>query len=181
MKWLLLLSWFILSSILFVPSGTGKFGACIAYQATGKIVTYIAYLQDGNRISMRRTLLEDEFVKFASGFWPSAYNPNRENLFEKEGLSCGVIVEEETKKQYPFCSPMDSLWKIRFSTYPFKGLIADGWSGKSYRPSSGQEKYLYKEFGITNIDHDFFVDTNFWKILKSVNDREWINYYKNLP
>ena len=180
MKWLLLFSWLILSSVLLAPNGKGTFGVCVAYQANGNMVTYIAYLKEGNRITMRRTLMEDEFVKFASGFWPSIYNPQRENLFEKENLSCGVIVDPETKKQYPFCSPMDSLWKIRFSTYPFNGIIADGWGGKSYRPSSGQEKYLFKEFGISNIDNDFFVDSNFWKILKSVNDPEWINYYKNL-
>ena len=181
MKWLLLLSWVLLSSVLRVPKGKGTFGVCVSYQATGKITTYIAYLNDGGRLSSRKTILEDEFVKFASGFWPSIYNPTRENIFEKEGLFCKVIVDETTKKQYPICAPMDSLWKLRFATYPFTGIIADGWSGKNYRPSSEQEQFLHKEFGIYNIDHDFFVDTSFWKIMRSVNDPEWINLYKNLP
>lgn len=181
MKWLMLISWFLFSSILLVPPGKGTFGVCISYQANGRYTTYIACMKDGNRYYSRRNLLEDEFVKFASGFWPSPYNPTRENLFEKEGLSCKVVVDETTKKQYPICAPLDSLWKIRFSDYPFQGKHDEGWSGKNFRPSSGQEKYLHKEFAIFNIDRDFFIDTNFWKLMRSVNDPEWINYYKNLP
>ena len=80
-----------------------------------------------------------------------------------------------------FCVPLGSLWKLRFRESPMKGIQEEGWSGKEYRPSSGQEKYLYKEFGMYNIDRDFFVDTSFWKLLRSVEDPEWINYYKNLP
>lgn len=181
MKWLLVFSWFLFSSVLQSPPAKGVFGVCISYQASGRFTTYIACMQDGNRYYNRRTLLEDEFVKYASGFWPSTYNPSRTNLFEKEGLSCGVLLDSFTRKQYPFCSPMDSLWKIRFSDYPMKGKQEPGWSGKNFRPSSGQEKYLHKEFAIYNIDSDFFIDTNFWKLLRSVKDPEWINYYKNLP
>ncbi len=181
MRWLLLISWFMFSSVLFAPAGRGTFGVCVSYQATGKVTTYIACMNNGGRYSQRRTLLEDEFVKYASGYWPSIYNPERENLFAKEELSCGVIIDSINRKQYPYCSPMDSLWKIRFRDYPWQGRQEPGWSNKNYRPSSGQEKYLYKEFGIYNIDRDFFIDTNFWKLLRSVNDKEWINHYKNLP
>jgi hypothetical protein len=181
MKWLVLVSWFLCSSVLLAPTGKGVFGVCVSYQATGKITTYIACLTTDGRYSQRRTLLEDEFVKYASGYWPSIYNPTRENLFVKEKLSCGVILDSITRKQYPYCSPLDSLWKIRFRDFPFKSMQDIGWSNKDFRPSTGQEKYLYKEFGIYNIDRDFFIDTNFWKLLRSVKDPEWINYYKNLP
>lgn len=182
MKWLLLISWFLFSSVLSIPANRGTFGVCISYQATGCMTTFMACTVDASgRISNKRTLLEDEFVKFASGFWPSIYNPKRENLFVKENLACGVIMDSNTRKQYPYCSPIDSLWKIRFSEYPMKGTHEPGWSGKNYRPSTGQEKYLHQEFAIYNIDRDFFIDTNFWKIMRAVNDPEWINYYKNLP
>lgn len=181
MKWLLLISWFVLGSIIWAPAGKGVFGVCISYQATGNITTYIGYIQNSYGISNRRTLTEDEFIKFASGYWPSIYNSEKNNLFALEHLQCGIDVDNKLKLQYPYCSPMDSLWKLRFQISPFRGVNADGWSGKKFRPSSGQEKYLYKEFGIRNIDSDFFVDTSFWKLLRSVQDVEWINYYKNLP
>lgn len=181
MKWLLLISWFVFSSVLFAPAGKGTFGVCISYQATGKITTYMACIKDGTRISSKRILQEDEFIKFASGFWPSIYNPTRENLFVQEGLACGIIVDSLTRKQYPYCSPMDSLWKIRFSDFPFQNKQDVGWSGKAFRPSTGQEQYLHREFAIYNIDRDYFIDTNFWKLMRSVNDPEWILFYKNLP
>ncbi len=181
MKWLLLVSWFLFSSVLYAPATKGVFGVCISYQATGQVTTFMACMKEGNRYYSRRNLSDIEFVKYASGFWPSVYNPSRENLFEKEGLSCGVITDSITRKQYPYCSPIDSLWKIRFSDFPFQGKHEPGWSGKNFRPSSGQEKYLHEEFAIYNIDRDFFIDTNFWKLMRSVNDPEWINYYKNLP
>ena len=119
MKWLLVLSWVLLSSVSGVPAGKGTFGVCVSYQATGKITTYIAYFNDGGRLTNRKTMLEDKFVKFASGLWPSIYNPTRENIFEKEGLSCKVIVDETTKKPYPIYASMDSLCKLRFANYPF--------------------------------------------------------------
>jgi hypothetical protein len=181
MKWLLLLIWFILGSVIWVPTGKGVFGVCISYQANGAFTTYIAYMKGPNGISNKRRLLEDEFIKYASGFWPSIYNKDKDNLFALEHIGCGIEVDPSTKIQYLYCSPMDSLWKLRFGISPMKGIQEEGWSGKSFRPSSGQEKYLYKEFGIHNMDHDFFVDTNLWKLMRSVTDPEWINYYKNLP
>jgi hypothetical protein len=181
MKWLILISWFLLGSILWAPSGKGVFGVCVSYQATGRLTNYIAYIQTTHGISHRRTLTEEEFVKFASGYWPSVYNPLKDNFFAMEQLDCGVEMDIKLRIENLFCAPLSSLWKLRFSVSPMKGIQEEGWSGKEYRPSVGQEQYLYKEFGIRNIDRDFFVDTNFWKLLRSVQDPEWINYYKNLP
>jgi hypothetical protein len=181
MKWLILLSWFLLSAILWIPSGKGVFGVCVSYQATGNVTTYMAYIQNPMGYSHRRTLSENEFIKFASGHWPSVYNPRKENLFALEQINCGVDMDVNLRLENVYCNPMSSLWKLRFRVAPMKGIQEEGWSGKEYRPSSGQEQYLYKEFGIRNIDRDFFVDTNFWKLLRSVENPEWINYYKNLP
>jgi hypothetical protein len=181
MKWLILISWIFLGSILWTPSGKGVFGVCVSYQATGKIKTYIAYIQTTSGIRHKRILSEDEFIKFAAGYWPSVYNPSKVNLFTLEHIKCGVDLDAKLRIENVYCNPLSSLWKLRFRVSPMKKNHEEGWSSKEYRPSSGQEQYLYKEFGIRNIDHDFFVDTNFWKLLRSVEDPEWINYYKNLP
>jgi hypothetical protein len=167
--------------VVIQPAGRAVFGVCISYQASGEMCRYIVYIQNGQSISMRRSLLEDELVKYASGYWPSAYNPKKEDLFSKNGLACKVIFDSSRWKDYPLCSPMDSLWKLRFKSHPFDNKADPGWSNREYRPSSNQEKYLFSEFNIKNIDRDFFVDANFWKLLRDVSDSDWIDKYKNIP
>jgi hypothetical protein len=75
---------------------------------------------------------------------------------------------------------MDSLWKIRFGTYPFKHRTDPGWSNKYHKPSPRQEKYLYDRYGVYHVDSDFFLDTSFWRLLQDVKDTAWINNYKSL-
>lgn len=178
---MILLCWWVCGSVMQYPTGKGVFGVSIGLQSTGQLVTYIAYLKTSNGIKYRRSLLEDEFVKYASGYWPSYYNPKKEDLFAKENLKCGVIFDSSQWKEFPYCSPFDSLWKIRYDGHPFQQNTELGWSRGKYRPSPGQEKYLFSEFGVSNIERDYFKDTNFWKILRSVNDPDWIRYYKALP
>ena len=78
------------------------------------------------------------------------------------------------------CVPMDSLWKIRFSTFPFIHNTDMGWSNKYNKPSLGQEKYLSKRYGIDHIDGDYFLDTNFWKLMQDVVDPVWVSNYKSI-
>ncbi len=181
MRYIFIIGWLLCSSVVFQPTGKAVFGVCVSYQANGAMTRYTVYLQNGQSISMRRTLLEDELVKYASGYWPSVYNPKKEDFFAAHGLPCKVIFDEEQRKDYPLCSPLDSLWKLRFSGHPFQKNQEDGWSNSEFRPSSNQEKYLFAEFNIRNIDRDFFVDENFWKLLRYVSDPEWIDKYKNIP
>lgn len=184
-KHLVLLS---LASILFLfgsyntpPKGKPVFGVCISNNATGSFYTFIAYLKTdyGTKVA-QRTLLKKDLIKFASGYWPSVYNPQRDDLFSEHDLYCGVQFDSSVWEEYPMCSPMDSLWKIRFRGYPFQDGSAAGWANNDFRPSTNQAQYLYKEFGIRNIDHDFFVDTNFWKLLQCVSDKNWIDRYRGL-
>ncbi|MEN9399919.1 MAG: hypothetical protein RL632_1020, partial [Bacteroidota bacterium] len=32
-----------------------------------------------------------------------------------------------------------------------------------------------------NIDADYFIDTNFWKLLRDVQDPKWVLNYKAIP
>lgn len=162
--------------------GKGVFGVCVSFQSNGEFCSYIGYIQNANgSISSRRTMLEDEFVKYASGYWYSIYNKEKRNLFRENGLACGVIFDSTQWKEFPYCSPMDSLWKLRYKGHPFQTNTEEGWSNSAYRPSSKQEKYLFREFNIRNMDRDYFVDTNLWKILRLASDPNWITLYKNIP
>jgi hypothetical protein len=55
-----------------------------------------------------------------------------------------------------------------------------GWSNKLHKPAPGQEVFLYNNYNIKQIDADFFLDTNFWKLMNDVIDPVWINNYKSL-
>lgn len=175
----ILIMWMFTSVHNPVP-GRPVFGVCISAQANGKMYTYIAYIQTISGTHSKRFLGEDEFVKYASGYWPSVYNPQKEDLFTEEGLHCGVVFDSSVWQEYPLCSPMDSLWKIRFKGYPYRSSQEDGWANDDFRPSPKQAQYLFREFGIRNIDRDYFVDTNLWKLLKCVSNPKWIADYKAL-
>lgn len=159
----------------------GVFGVRVAFQANSQMLTFVCFLDNGRVLTNKRVVSQDEFIKIASGHWPSIYNPDRKNYFEERDLMCGIVIDSFSLKEMTYCVPFDSLWKIRFSTYPYRGSITeDGWSSKLYRPSSKQELFLYNTYNVRNVDGDFFLDTNFWKLLSDLKDPVWIANYKSL-
>lgn len=179
---ILLLIWFIAGSITVqqTPVVKGVFGVRIAFQANSLYTTYVCFIDNGRTYTNKRILSETEFIKFASGHWPSIYNPQRINHFEERNLQCGVMKDSFNLKDITYCIPFDSLWKLRFSTYPYRGSMEIGWSGNLYKPSDKQDLFLYNNYGIKSIDADFFLDTNFWKLLSDIQDPVWIANYKSL-
>lgn len=177
---LLILIWFCSTSVLITNEPRPVFGVKISYQLTGQITTYIVYSDNGVYKTPAKILTENEFIHFASGTWPSIYNPKRLNLFELNKLSCGVVKDSFTRKDINYCVPLDSLWKIRFEKNPINVTLGNGWSHKPFKPSPGQEVFLYHEYGVKQIDGDYFLDTSFWKLLHNVQDPKWIKNYKSI-
>ena len=171
---------FICSSVRFQNEIRPVFGVCIAYQATGAMTTLVAYIDNGRTLSHKKILSLKEFVGFASGEWPSIYNPNRIDYFEINKVPGGMYKDSITFQTTPFCSALDSLWKIRFRSYPFRGKNELGWSQDTHSPSLNQKKFLYDEYGVKQIDSNFFLDTSFWKLLRDVENPEWILKYKTI-
>ena len=183
MRWrfVVLVIWGICVSI--IPSTAQPrpvFGVRVSIGANSKLTTYVCYINTGRTLTHKRVCDRETFIKIVSGHWPSIYNPKRVNLFEENGLGCNVFEDSVTFKDIPECVPFDSLWKIRFSVYPFRNRDENGWSNKYHKPSPLQEKYLGNRYGINHIDGDFFLDTSFWLLLKDVTDPDWIANYKSL-
>lgn len=156
------------------------FGVRVALQSTGSLVTFVCYLDNGRVYTHKRVVSQDEFIKILSGHWPSLYNPKRINYFEEQNIFGGVLVDSITGKTSTYCPALDSLWKIRFSTFPFRTSAENGWAHRLQRPSLAQEKYLYDNYKVAQIDGEFFLDTNFWRITRDVVDSGWIMNYKSL-
>lgn len=194
---LLLGIWMLSVSVLYAPKGgllthaakqliedynfaTPVFGVRVSISGNSELTTYVCYLYNGRTLTKPRVLDRDSFIKFVSGHWPSIYNPDRINFFELHEIEAGITIDSITRKESTFCPSMDSLWKIRFTTYPFQNGSGRGWSNKYMRPCPKQELYLLNTYGIEQIDQQYFLDSNFWNLLHDVRDTNWINYYSSL-
>lgn len=178
---LLLLVASISLSVQFKAELRTMFGVRVAYQATGEMVTLVAFFSDGTMQSNRKFLSREQFIQYASGNWPSIYNRNRVDLFKLNEVEGGVFHDSISGKKIPYCFALDELWKLRYKNDPFKGSNAQGWSQEMFTPSKGQQLYLQKNYGMENINVKFIIDTNFWKLLRDVQDSAWIENYMNIP
>lgn len=174
------LVWACCSSVIRLAETRAVFGVSVNMQSNSTLYMIFAYTDNGRALTNKKYMGKDEFVKIASGFWPSVYNPKKINLLQNNNLPCGLETDPITNKAIPGCGPLDSLWKIRFSDYPFNNGQEKGWSTQLYKPSSKQALYLYKNYNIYDIDVSQFIDTNFWKIMRDVQDPKWIKNYRSL-
>ena len=77
---------------------------------------------------------------------------------------------------------LDEVWKIKYSEYPYRKKYNDnepGWAKRKFVPSEQQMKFLQKNYGIKHIN-DFIYGKNLFKLLKNMQDPNWIEYYKSL-
>ena len=177
---LYLTCWFLTSSVLYSPISRGVFGVKVSIGPNSTTTTFVCFLDNGRVLTKQRFVDRDTFIKFISGFWPSIYNPNRINYFEEHDVDCSVIEEEITRKKIGICVPLDSLWKIRFATYPYRTSPEQGWSNKLHKPSPAQEVYLYDRYGVNHVDADYFIDTSFWLLIEDVMNPDWIRNYRSI-
>ena len=179
----LIIAWLVCSSVTSEPIfsySTPVFGARVSIGANSQITTYACFLYNGRVLTKKRILDRETFIKFLSGHWPSIYNPSRINHFELNNVPGGIEIDSATTDEFAFCPSLDSLWKIRYTTYPFRNGVGRGWSNKFMKPSPKQEIHLNERYGVGHIDSDFFLDTSFWKLLTDVRDTTWIQSYRLL-
>ena len=168
------------TSVHFNVATKTVFAVRVAPQATGEMITILAFFNNGHTNSYKKVLTLKEFCFFASGTWPSIYNRNRINLFELNGVDGGVLIDEFSRKPtYPYCPAIDSLWKLRYDQYPYLGdARGDGWSHDKWVPGERQMNFITSQYGVGAMDTQYFADTSFWKILRDVVDTTWIENYR---
>lgn len=129
-------------------------------------------------------LSQDAFLRKGTGLWPSLANPNKENLFEKNGIDCYPIYDSVKRKYRQFaCSPLLDLWKLRWSEHPYQHFPGDegkGWSNGKYRPSNRQQEYLWERYRNGNIMNDYFYGEHMFELFKDMQDSSWIINYQQL-
>ena len=106
-----------------------------------------------------------EFEAIGCGWGDNDVNPDHENMFAKfEIASCGytpdTIIHHIFYKGGLTCSPLNDLWKVGYSEYPYYDLPAQnapkigntndpkgygaGWAKETHLPSEGQQAILQK-------------------------------------
>lgn len=165
-----------------------------------KVVTYavlgIDTLND-NKIVKTEFVQEGIFVKYCKGLLWNKANPKKVNFFDQYEVDCGImlgdpimrkgILTQDTlwEEMAPLCLPFYDIWKLKYGVHPHysKGSTAipdedKGWAKTRYYPGHKQTLKL-QEYGINNIDDYFFGDGMF-RLLKDIQDYEWIDNYKEL-
>lgn len=176
----LILFWLLTSSVLNTNIVRPVFGVNISVGPNSELNTFVCYMNNGRTLSLQSRYDHVSFGKILTGQWPSIYNPDRKNLLKENGIEYTFEHDAYLRKDHFHCPALDSLWKIRFSISPYRGSDEQGWSNKMHMPSLKQSKYLFDRYNIHHIDSDYFLDTNFFKILKDVVDPTWISSYKSI-
>lgn len=174
------LIWFVLSSIIPEPEPKGIFALKIGLQGTGKLYTLHAFINNGRTLTHQRILSNDEFVRFASGYWPSMYNPKKIDYFKANNINCGITTDVSSVTTYSYCVPFDSVWKIKYIYYPFSNNPEVGWANGQYGPSEKQYQFLKSTYNITSLENSYFMDDKLWRLLIDIQNPNWINQYKSL-
>jgi len=142
------------------------FGATLMTGMNNDLVRFgfVKIHEDGRKeytwLSKRR------FIMQAAGFEKSKANKDTINYFEK------FEVEPST---------LDQLWKLRYQEYPLdiKEKQETGWAAKQFVPGEKQWAYLKQNYNFGNLA-EFCYGDNFWKLLKSMQDPDFINHYSGL-
>lgn len=148
--------------------------------AHSNLITYAFISTRGNKVIGAQVVRKEMFMYAALGHWPSFVNPNRENLFAKNGIdSCFLLTDENDKVVDYDCAPFGELWKIRFKEHPYQHGIV-GWGQGEYKPSEAQLVYLEQKYGIKNILTEYIYGDSLFELLRNVQDVDWINNYRSI-
>src|SRR3989338_8753578 len=151
---LLCLFWVLGTAVADPPpaeEGRVVFGVRISMTHSSQMTSFIAIRYNSEGVLReKRIFSREEFIKVLSGFWPSPFNPKRINYFEQENVLGGVYVNDTFLEKIPYC------------------------------PVLAQEKYLIDRYHIKHLDQDYFIDTNFWVLLRDISDSTWRANYRAL-
>jgi len=136
----------------------------------------LIYYKDG-RLASIQPVTTDRLIKVGTGKWPIPGTRKFHDFFAQQNM---YVFPEDSQEVFNIKASIDSLWKVRFAAHPFDHAKGDGWSQGDYRPSLKQQEYIFNRYGVRGYDQDYFVDSSFFKLMKDVQDPEWIEQYKSM-
>jgi len=144
------------------PKSKYYFAYNITINSDGSTIHYALLKQLPSKKIEVITLTKTDWILQAAGRQQSLANDTT-NYFKK------YLIRWQT---------VDQLWKLRYSEAPYRKKIDKiGWAQKKMAPSEAQMKILRK-YGI-NFITDYFYGENAFKLLKDIQDGEWVTNYQN--
>ena len=131
------------------------------------ITQYLIVYAPNGIIETTTPISKNKFLSSIQGQTYSDANPNKKNILKKEGINnCN--------------NSLNNLWRIRYSEYPFYSYSVDtlGWAKDTTKfvPSEKQMNHL-RTYGINSI-HDIFFGKNCFRLIKNMENKNWVENYK---
>jgi len=160
-----------------VSSNGISLGVKIGILPTGGLQqTALVHYRRGRRTSIQ-PVTRERLIKVGAGKWPAPKTMYFHDYFADYDIN---VFGTDSTAAFDINAALDSLWKVRFSAHPLKGGKGKGWSQGEYRPTEKQRAYIYNRYGVRGYDQDYFADSSFFKLIKDVMNRDWIEHYKSL-
>ncbi len=166
------------------------FGFAINPTANSGLITYaIVEADENNKIRGRRIISRNNWILQMRGEQYSPANPDGKDLWSEHEIGdCFWMLDPKMDKyQALSCEAainIDDLWRLRYNKNPeyrqdkvtTNSNIVGGWAANAFRPNWPQVQILQK-YGIVNIG-DFFFGENMFRLLKDVQDKNWVDNYR---
>jgi hypothetical protein len=158
----------------------------------------IRKFDDPARVIQATNISKGEFMAIGVGWGDNPANPNHENLFDKyDVVNCGyhndTVIHRVFFKGGFGCNPLDDLWRLAYSEYPYNGPQTSGsgqnqsvgnpigpgpgWARDPLKPSEGQQNIL-QSYGPV-FWNDIIHGENAFHLLHDMQDPDWVNRYKS--
>ncbi len=144
-----------------------------------------------------QNISKNEFIAIGYGWGQSSANPKGEDLFARfEVAHCGympdTIIHHVLYKGGLGCSPLDDLWRLAYSEYPYGNSTSSappsnpadvtkpagpgpGWAKSLFKPSEGQIQIL-QSYGAETFIDVIYGDQAF-HLLHDMQDPAWVARY----
>lgn len=145
------------------------------------LLSFAIVKQNGNKFMGTQQITEQHFMYYALGHWPSKINSGKKDFFKENKVPNCYLNYSKSGKVIGFNNyPIHQLWKLKYKNHPMSRTAGDGWSQGDYIPSRAQAQYLFKNYGVLSVKTNYFIGLHLFKLLKDIQNEEWIENYKHL-
>lgn len=156
-----------------------QFAIGLMPSVNNSLISFAILKKSGNTYLGAQQLSQQQFMFFALGYWPSRANPEKVNLFAKNGIKGVDLTYDDFDKVNGYTlGPISQLWRLKYQSHPMRRDMPAGWSQSPYNPNENQAKYLFEKYGVLNVNTHFFVGEKLFQLLKDIQDPIWVAAYQ---
>ena len=160
---------------------TSEFAIGIVPSINNNILSYAIVTKTGNTFLGTQQISEQFFMYYALGYWPCRANPKKINIFKENKVPNIELAYDKANKVIGYYNtPIHEMWKIKYPNHPYRRDLSKGWGLGNYNPSPAQARYIYEHYSVLHINTHYFIGEKLFKLLKDVQNPEWVAMYQSL-